>query len=203
MRAYLLLVRAVRRCEDNNHLLRKNYDMDTFGAEFLELTREQFRELKNYGDKSFAQIDERGMHWMPDKEANSIALIIQHLHGNMRSRWTEFFSSDLEKPDRNRDSEFEPRQLSKAELEALWDEGWRYVSETMDTLRPEDLGRTVFIRGVETSVLKAINRQIAHYAYHVGQIVYIAKHLASTEWKTLSIAKGKSKEYVPDPRTGK
>ena len=177
--------------------------MDTINSEFLQLTRDQFRELKQYGDKSFAQIAEEGMHWTPDPESNSIALLIQHLHGNMRSRWTEFFSSDLEKPDRNRDSEFEPRKLSKAELLALWEEGWGYVFETMDSLAQEDLRRSVRIRGVETSVLKAINRQIAHYAYHAGQIVFIAKHLASAEWQTLSIAKGKSGEYVPDPRTGK
>ncbi len=143
------------------------------------------------------------MHWLPDSESNSIALIIQHLHGNMRSRWTQFFSSDLEKPDRNRDTEFEPRKLSKAELLVLWEEGWGYVFETMGSIGPDDLQRTVVIRGIDTSVIKAINRQIAHYAYHVGQIVYLAKHLASAEWKTLSIARGKSGEYVPDPRTGK
>ncbi|HET6512204.1 MAG TPA: DUF1572 family protein [Candidatus Kapabacteria bacterium] len=177
--------------------------MDTINSEFLQLTRDQFRELRQYGDKSFAQITEEGMHWTPDVESNSIAVIIQHLHGNMRSRWTDFFSSDLEKPDRNRDGEFEPRKLSKAELLALWDEGWGYVSATMDELAPDDLNRMVAIRGVDTSALKAINRQIAHYAYHVGQIVYIAKHLASAEWQTLSIARGKSGEYVPDPKTGK
>lgn len=183
--------------------------MDTINAEFLQLTREQFRELKNYGDKSFAQIDEAGMHWLPrigdepDQESNSIALIIQHLHGNMRSRWTEFFSSDLEKPDRNRDSEFEIRNLTKAELLALWEEGWGYVFRTMEEIKPEDMSRLVPIRGVDHTVLKAINRQISHYAYHVGQIVYIAKHLASDHWKTLSIARGKSGSYVPDPKTGK
>src|SRR5687768_14844449 len=110
--------------------------MDTINSEFLQLTGDQFRELRQYGDKSFAQITEEGMHWTPDVESNSIAVIIQHLHGNMRSRWTEFFSSDLEKPDRNRDGEFEPRKLSKAELLALWDEGWGYVSATMDALAP-------------------------------------------------------------------
>jgi hypothetical protein len=178
--------------------------MDTnISAEFLTLTNEQFIELKHLGDRSMAQIDEPDMHWSPDMESNSIALIIQHLHGNMRSRWTQFFSSDLEKPDRNRDTEFEERRLSKAELLDLWEEGWGYVFETMDSLLPEDLQRTVIIRGVDHSVLKAINRQISHYAYHVGQIVYIAKQLASSEWKTLSIAKGKSREYVPDPKTGK
>jgi hypothetical protein len=186
------------------YLLRQEGQMDTnISAEFLKLTNDQFRELKQMGDKSFAQIDEAGMHWMPDPESNSIALIVQHLRGNMRSRWTQFFSSDLEKPDRNRDSEFEERPLSKTELLALWDEGWGYVFETMESLQPEDLVRTVVIRGVDHSVLKAINRQISHYAYHVGQIVYIAKHLASSEWKTLSIAKGKSGDYVPDPKTGK
>jgi hypothetical protein len=186
------------------YLLRDLEQMDTnISAEFLKLTNDQFRELKQMGDRSFAQIDEAGMHWTPDPGSNSIALIIQHLHGNMRSRWTQFFSSDLEKPDRNRDSEFEERPLSKAELLALWEEGWGYVFETMDSLEADDLARTVVIRGVNHSVLNAINRQISHYAYHVGQIVYIAKHLASSEWKTLSIAKGKSKEYVPDPRTGK
>lgn len=175
----------------------------SIAAEFLQIATENFRELRKMGDKTFEQLGEEELHWSPDPESNSIAVIIQHLHGNMRSRWTEFFTSDLEKPDRHRDGEFEVRKLSKAELLALWAEGWGYVLSTMESLTPEQLLANVRIRGVETPVIKAINRQVSHYAYHVGQIVYIAKHLRSAEWQTLSIARGKSNDYVPDPVTGK
>ena len=175
----------------------------TVAAEFLQIAIENFRELKMMGEKTFEQVTEEQLHWTPDEESNSIAVIVQHLYGNMRSRWTEFFTSDLEKPDRNRDGEFEARKLSKDELLALWQEGWGYVLGTMESLTPDQLLSTVRIRGVETLVIKAINRQVSHYAYHVGQIVYIAKHQRSAAWQTLSIARGKSKDYVPNPRTGK
>lgn len=170
----------------------------TTNHEFLDVTISQFRELKQLGDKSMTQIaGDEEMHWSPDAESNSIAVNIQHLSGNMKSRWTDFFTSDLEKPDRNRDTEFEERPLSKAELLALWDKGWGYVFQTMNEIGPDQLLDIVKIRGVDHTVLKAINRQISHYGYHVGQIVYIAKHLRSAEWKTLSIARGKSQEFVP------
>jgi hypothetical protein len=171
----------------------------TMQEEFLAVSIENFEDLKKIGEKTFAQIDEEQMHWSPDAESNSIAINIQHLHGNMRSRWTDIFTTDLEKPDRERDGEFEVRKLSKAELLALWEEGWGYVLSTMRALTPDDLMREVTIRGVPHTVIKAINRQISHYAYHVGQIVYIAKHLRSAEWQTLSIARGQSKAYVPGP----
>lgn len=175
----------------------------TINHEFLNVTIQDFRDLKKLGDKTFSQLGEEQMHWTPDPESNSIALIIQHLNGNMRSRWTDFFSSDLEKPDRNRDREFETRQLSKAELLSSWEEGWGYVFATMTALHPDQLLETVVIRKVDHTVLKAVNRQISHYAYHIGQIVYVAKQIRSAEWQTLSIARGKSGEYVPDSKTGK
>lgn len=156
-----------------------------------------FEDQKALGEKAFAQLTNDAFHWSPDGESNSIAVIIQHLTGNMRSRWTEFFTSDLEKPDRHRDTEFEPSQLSTTQLLAHWDAGWRHVFDTMRSLVPEDLTREVVIRGEPHTVTKAIVRQISHYGYHVGQIVYIAKHLRGEDWQTLSIARGRSKEYKP------
>lgn len=180
----------------NHEPLTTNQPLTT-NNEFLTVAMAQFKELKQLGDKAMAQIGEEEMHWSPDAESNSIAINIQHLHGNMRSRWTDFFTSDLEKSDRHRDTEFEERRLGKAELLVLWDEGWGYVFQTMSEIGPDQLLDIVKIRGVDHTVLKAVNRQISHYGYHVGQIVYIAKHLRSAEWKTLSIARGKSQEFVP------
>jgi len=131
-----------------------------------------------------------------DPESNSIAILVKHLAGNMRSRFTDFLTSDGEKPGRHRDQEFEMQAIpTRAELMRWWEEGWAHVFSTIEGLTPEDLMRTVTIRGKPHTVLQALNRQLAHYAYHVGQIVFLTKHLRSNEWESLSIPPGKSEEY--------
>jgi Protein of unknown function (DUF1572) len=131
-----------------------------------------------------------------DAEANSVAIIVKHLAGNMRSRFVDFLTSDGEKPDRHRDQEFEvTAQTTRADVMRWWEEGWNHVFAAVGSLQPQDLSRTVYIRAEPHSVLQAINRQIAHYAYHCGQIVFLAKHFRSTEWKSISVPKGKSEEF--------
>ena len=131
-----------------------------------------------------------------DPEANSVAILVKHLAGNMRSRFTNFLTSDGEKPDRFRDREFElTAGTTRADVMKWWEQGWSCVLSTLDSLKPEDVMKAVTIRGERHTVLQAINRQIAHYAQHTGQIVFLAKHLRSSEWKTLSIPRGKSEDY--------
>ena len=130
-----------------------------------------------------------------DGETNSIAVTMKHLAGNMRSRWQDFLSSDGEKPDRNRDSEFEDPPASREELLAMWEKGWQYVFTALEPLTEQDMQRTVHIRGEAHSVMQAINRQITHYAYHCGQIVFLAKHFNSSGWKPLTVPRGQSKEF--------
>ena len=130
-----------------------------------------------------------------DAESNSIAIIIKHMAGNMRSRWTDFLTTDGEKPDRNRDTEFEDAPKTRAALMELWERGWKLVFDALQPLTEEDLARKVTIRTEPHSVMQAINRQIAHYSYHVGQIVYLARHFAGSEWTTLTVPKKKSAEF--------
>jgi len=154
-----------------------------------------FRKYKSLGEKAMAQADDEQLAATLDSESNSIAVIVKHLAGNMHSRFTEFLASDGEKPDRNRDSEFEAPPAARAELMRLWESGWQCLFAALEPLTDADLGRTVTIRGEPHSVLQAINRQIAHYAYHVGQLVLLAKHFQSASWKSLTIPRGKSEEY--------
>jgi Protein of unknown function (DUF1572) len=130
-----------------------------------------------------------------DGEMNSIAVTVKHMAGNMRSRWTDFLHSDGEKPDRNRDAEFVEPPRTRAAVQALWEEGWKCMFEALEPLSEEDLGRTVMIRGEPHSVMQAINRQMAHYAYHCGQIVLLAKHFADAEWRSLTVPRGASGEF--------
>jgi Protein of unknown function (DUF1572) len=130
-----------------------------------------------------------------DEEMNSIAIIIKHMTGNMRSRWTDFLTSDGEKPNRDRDTEFEEPASSRQALMTTWEEGWNLVFAALDPLTDEDMGRTITIRGEAHSVMQAINRQIAHYSYHCGQIVLLAKHFKGREWKSLSVPRKKSGEF--------
>jgi len=130
-----------------------------------------------------------------DPEINSIALIVKHMAGNLRSRWTDFLTSDGEKPDRNRDSEFEDPPATRAALMAMWESGWACLFSALEPLSEADAGRMVKIRGEAHSVMQAINRQLAHYAYHVGQIVFLAKHLQSAQWKSLSVPRGHSAQF--------
>jgi hypothetical protein len=147
-------------------------------------------------DKAAAQVTDDDFFRVLDPEANSIALIMRHMVGNMRSRWTDFLTSDGEKPDRNRDSEFEmPPGTTRQQVLEQWEKGWALVFSALEPLQESDLTRTVQIRREPHSVMQAINRQVAHYASHVGQIIFLAKHFRSSEWKSLSIPRGKSAEF--------
>jgi hypothetical protein len=150
----------------------------------------QLRTLKAQADKAISQIDDRQFFELIDPEANSIALIMKHVAGNMRSRWTNFLTTDGEKPDRNRDSEFEQDEAdSRAAITSRWEDSWGLLFDTISSLQPSDLGRTVTIRGEAHTVLQALNRQVSHYSAHVGQIVLLAKHFAGSNWQTLSMPK--------------
>jgi hypothetical protein len=153
------------------------------------------RYYKKIGEQAMAQASDDGLTATLDAESNSIAIIVKHLAGNMRSRWTDLLASDGEKPDRNRDSEFAAPPQTRAEIMALWEGGWKIAFGSLESLSDGDLGRTIRIRGERHSVTQAINRQIAHIAYHTGQIVFIAKHLASDRWKSLTVPRGKSAEF--------
>lgn len=156
----------------------------------------QFRKLKQLADKALAQVGDQDFFATLDAESNSLALIVKHVAGNSRSRWTDFLTSDGEKADRNRDSEFViEKDDTRASLLSRWDAGWRILFDALAPLTPDDLERTVLIRGEPHTVLQAINRQLTHYAYHVGQIVFLGKHFAAENWQTLSIPRGKSEEF--------
>ena len=163
---------------------------------FLEDTLLQLRKLKTQAERAIAQIDDHAFFAVLGKDDNSIALIMKHVAGNMRSRWTDFLTSDGEKPDRNRDSEFilEP-QDTREHLVRRWEDGWSLVLGTVQSLGTGDLLKTVTVRGEAHTVLEAINRQLTHYAAHVGQIVLLSKHYAGARWETLSIPRGKSREF--------
>lgn len=163
---------------------------------YLEEVRRQFRGHKRLAEKAIAQVEDRHLLERLDEESNSIAVIVKHLAGNMRSRFTDFLTSDGEKPDRHRDQEFEAGpQSSRADVMQRWEAGWAIVFAAVDGLQPEDVKRTVTIRGEPHSVLQALNRQVSHYAYHVGQIVFLAKHFRATGWESLSVPRGKSEEF--------
>lgn len=167
----------------------------TLAKHVLDTTIADFKSIKSLGDRAIAQLDASALSWTPDPESNSIAVIVKHVAGNMISRWTDFLTSDGEKPDRNRDDEFVDDIADMDSLNAIWEKGWAVLFEALDGLKPEDLLRTVTIRGQAHSVLQAIHRQISHYGYHVGQIVYVAKANKSAEWQTLSIPKGGSDKF--------
>jgi hypothetical protein len=169
-------------------------------AHYLEEARRQLRGHKRMGEGAMSQLRDQDFFVTLDPEANSVAILVKHLAGNMRSRFTDFLTTDGEKPDRFRDREFEiTPATSREQVMQWWEEGWGCVLGAIESLSPDDVMRTVTIRGEPHTVLQAINRQIAHYAQHIGQIVFLAKHLRSSEWKTLSIARGKSEEF----KTGK
>ena len=154
-----------------------------------------FRNYKALGDRALAQISDADLHALVDPDANSIAIIVKHLAGNLRSRFTDFLTSDGEKPDRDRDAEFEmPELASREQIVAWWEDAWNKTFAELDALRPEDLERTVTIRRESFLVMEALNRLAAHAAYHVGQIVFLAKHSAGPQWTSLSIPRGQSKQ---------
>lgn len=154
------------------------------------------RKVKGLADAALAQITDEQLHRQIDAEANSIAVLMQHLAGNLRSRFTDFLTTDGEKPDRDRDAEFVAEQPSRATLVRRWNEGWDTVLAAVAALQPSDLARTVYIRREPFLVLEALNRTASHAAYHVGQIVLLAKHFAGPGWQTLTIPKGRSAEYT-------
>src|SRR6202049_3372776 len=153
-----------------------------------------FRYYKKLTERAMEQVTDEQLFAVLDGEMNSIAIIVKHLAGNMRSRWRDFLTSDGEKPDRKRDTEFEDPPATRAALTTLWEEGWNYMFIALAPLSDADIERTIVIRGEPHSVMQAINRQIAHYSYHCGQIVFLAKHLQHQQWKSLSIPRGKSEE---------
>jgi hypothetical protein len=162
---------------------------------YLDDSLRQLRKLKAQADKAIAQTSDQHFFSLLDPEANSIALLMKHISGNMRSRWTDFLTTDGEKPDRNRDGEFETAAAdSRASITGQWEDGWATVFGAIASLSSEDLSKTVRVRGEAHSVLEAINRQMTHYAAHVGQIVLLSKHYAGPRWETLSIPRGKSKD---------
>jgi len=174
---------------------------DVIEQHFIDDTVLQLRKLKELADKALQQIQEDHLFAVLDPEANSIAVIMKHMAGNMRSRWTDFLTTDGEKPDRRRDFEFvvEPGD-SRASLVRRWEEGWAVLAATLGALRPEDLDRTVRIRTEPLPVFDAIERQKEHYAYHVGQVVFLAKHFAGPAWKSLSVPRGGSEAHDAEMR---
>jgi hypothetical protein len=167
---------------------------------YLDEAHRQMRGYKRLAEGAVAQLKDHELFITLDSESNSIAVIVKHMAGNMRSRFTDFLTTDGEKPDRHRDQEFEvTAATTRADLTKWWDDGWERLFAAIDALKPEDVMRKVTIRGEPHTVLQAINRQIAHYACHTGQIIYMAKHLRSSKWKTLSIPRGKSESYKTAP----
>ena len=166
-----------------------------FTTSYLEDSLALFRFYKKMAEGAIAQVTDEQLFTTLDEEMNSIAIIVKHMTGNMRSRWTDFLTSDGEKPDRNRDGEFEEPPSSRQALMSLWEEGWHLVFAALETLTEADMGRAITIRGEAHSVMQAIHRQTAHYSYHCGQIVLLAKHFKGRAWKSLSVPRKKSDQF--------
>jgi hypothetical protein len=170
---------------------------ENIGVEYLANALRSFRSYKKLAEEAFAQISDEDIFRLIDPDANSIAMLVKHMAGNMRSRWTNFLTTDGEKPDRHRDQEFEiDPNATRADVIEWWERGWQCVFQAVTPLKAEDLNRKVFIAGREHTVLQAITRQLLHYAGHVNQIVLLAKHFRGAEWKSLSIPKGQSETYA-------
>ncbi len=162
---------------------------------YLESIKKQFEYYKSLGDKTFTQLSDEQLFWQPNEESNSVGIVVNHIVGNMLSRWTNFLTEDGEKEWRKRDQEFEIILKTRAELEARWEEGWACLFNAINPLTNSDLEKEIYIRNMGHTVTEAINRQLAHYAYHIGQIVFIGKLTANENWASLSIPKGNSKAY--------
>ena len=178
--------------------------MNSLGKEYLETVIRRVRYYRHLAEQTFDQLEDKDFHFQPSSESNSIALIIQHISGNMLSRWTNFLTEDGEKEWRHRDNEFIIHEYSKTQLMELWNEGWECFINSLESLKEEDLLKTVTIRQEPLTVVDAINRQLAHYPHHIGQILYVGKLIKNENWKNLSIPKGKSETYnksepVKDP----
>ena len=164
-------------------------------TDYLTTAKRDFQYYKTLGEKTFSQLEEKDCFWQFDSESNSIAVIVNHLYGNMKSRWTDFLSSDGEKQWRKRDLEFKNQLKTKAEVLNRWEQGWDCVFEALDSINEDNFNTKIYIRNQEHSVIQAINRQLTHYAYHVGQVVYIRRLIKGSKWKYLSIPKGKSDDF--------
>lgn len=178
--------------------------MNSTGKEFLNTAIKRLKYYKDLGEKTFAQLEEKDFHFQPSPESNSIAVIVQHMTGNMLSRWTNFLTEDGEKEWRQRDDEFEIHSYSRQQILDTWQKGWGCFLQTLDSLTEDDLLKTVHIRQEPLTVTDAINRQLAHYPYHIGQLIFIGKIIKDKNWKSLSIPKGGSQAYnkseeVKDP----
>jgi hypothetical protein len=174
-----------------------------FTTSCLKDSVDLLRFYKRLGDRAMAQISDKALFATIDNESNSIAIIVKHLGGNMRSRWSDFLTSDGEKPDRDRDSEFEAPPKTRAELLAIWESGWQLAFDALAPLTDADLSRAAYIRTEAHSVMQTIHRQLAHYSYHIGQIVYLAKHFAGPDWNALTIPRRKSAEFNAKVASGK
>jgi len=163
--------------------------------EYLKSARRQFMMYKGLGEKAMAQMSDDALNWQANADSNSAAMIVKHLWGNMLSRWTDFLTTDGEKPWRQRDAEFDGEVTDRAGLMKKWKEGWQCLFTALNSITDEDLERIIYIRNEGHTILEAINRQISHYCYHVGQIVYIAKLTSKEDWQSLSIPRNKSAEY--------
>ena len=163
--------------------------------DFLESAIKQFEYYKLLGEKSFAQVSDEQLFWQYNEDSNSIATIVKHLRGNMMSRWTDFLTTDGEKEWRKRDEEFENNITTREEMMKQWNEGWDCFLGALESLEPQQLSEIIYIRNEGHTVIEAINRQLAHYPYHIGQIVFYAKQLKNSEWNSLSIPKNKSNSY--------
>ncbi|MEN7549343.1 DUF1572 family protein [Rapidithrix thailandica] len=164
-------------------------------ANYLESIRQLFRYYKSLADKAIQQIHDEDIHWQPEGLPNSIAIVVKHMSGNMLSRWTDFLTSDGEKSWRNRDAEFEADFNNKSAMSDYWEKGWKCLFDAIDPLSDEDLQKIVYIRNEGHTVLEAINRQLSHYSYHTGQIVFLAKMICKENWLSLSIPKGDSQSF--------
>jgi uncharacterized damage-inducible protein DinB len=174
-----------------------------FTESYIKEASDALRQYKHLVERAVAQVPDEALTATLDPESNSIATIMKHLSGNMRSRWTDFLTTDGEKATRNRDTEFETPPQTRAEMLAAWEAGWKCVFDTLEKLSDSDLGRRITIRSEPHSVMQAINRLLTHFSYHTGQIVYLAKHFASKDWKTLTIPRGKSTQFNSLVSSGK
>lgn len=168
---------------------------EAISLNYLEDAIRSFRSYKRLAERALEQVSDAEFFLQIDEESNSLALIVKHIAGNQRSRWRDFLTSDGEKPDRHRDTEFELIEDTRESLMAFWESGWATLFEALEGLTPEDLERTVTIRGEPHTVVEAMNRQLTHYPYHIGQLVFLAKHLKASEWKTLSVPRNRSAEF--------
>jgi len=176
-----------------------------FSTSYVQDSIGLFRYYKRLAERAMEQCPDEGLFATLDGESNSIAIIVKHIAGNMRSRWRDFLTTDGEKPDRNRDTEFETPPTNRADLLALWESGWQYLFTALEPLTDADLAKQVTIRTEPHSVMQAINRQVAHYAHHIGQILYVAKHFATAKtgsWTSLSVPRGKSQQFSAEVAAG-